>query len=121
MAKVDLLPRKEFIITLDDGKEIKGKYGVWALARFCDKNGNLTIQQLQLRSALDYTIHDMIEMILCAVEQYARENKEPFSYSDVQAGQWIDELGGFGSETVNALSAHQNSDIEKKTIVETPD
>lgn len=120
MAKVDLLPRKEFIITLDDGKEIKGKYGVWSLARFCKKN-DLTIAQLQARASVDYTVGDMIEMILCAVEQYAREHGESFSYNDVHAGMWIDELGGFGSENLNALAAHQSSDIEKKTIVETPD
>jgi len=117
MAKIDLLPRKKFEIALDDGTVIKGQFGTWSVKRYCDKL-KISLGQMQSRTSEDYTLNDLIELILCAVEQHARENALPFSFTDVQACSWIDELGGWESAEVTGLFAHQGSELkaeEKKT------
>lgn len=113
MAEINLLPRKEFEISFN-GTVIKGQFNTWALKRFCDKN-KLTLGQLQSKKPEDYTMNDIIELILCAVESKARKTETPFSYSDVEACEWIDELGGIYSEKLVAVFNHQASEIEVKS------
>lgn len=116
MATLNLLPRKEFEITLDDSTIIKGQFGTWALKRMCDKRGYATLQAL--RDALTDSIGmtDIIEFVLCAVEQKARQTGAAFSYTDVHCGQWLDEIGGINSENFGKLFIHAKDEIEKKTI-----
>lgn len=113
-ASINLLPRKEFEITLIDGTIIKGQFGTWSLQRFCDKRDKLSLGQLQLLKPDDYTIGDMVDMILCAVEYKARKENAPFSFTDVHCCSWIDELGGFSAQPVTDLFNHQSSDVEIK-------
>ena len=120
MASIKLLPRKEFEIILDDNSIIKGQFGTWSLKRFCDKQ-KLSLGQLQEKKPTDYTIGDIADLILCAVEQRARQDKAPFSFSDVECCSWFDELGGIFSAQVTELFNHQSSEVpiipddEKKT------
>jgi len=121
MATIKLLPRKEFEITLDNGNIIAGQYGTWALKRFCDKQ-KLSLGELQVKKAEDYTMGDVMDLILCAVEQKARQDKAPFSWTDVDCGSWIDQIGGIFSPEITKLFNHQASDVstegeEKKTEV----
>lgn len=122
MAKLDLLPRKEFVITLDSG-EIKGKYSLWAIKRFCDKKG-LSLMELQQRlTAEKSTMDDVIQTILCAVEHSQREAGKPFSYSDFDVCNWIEELGGIQSENFLKLQAHayvEEGDEKKSPIDQSP-
>lgn len=114
MATIKLLPRKEFKIVLPDA-EIPGKFGTWALKRFCMKK-NYSLQQLGEALTKNLSIDDMVEFILCAVEQSFRElkSKESFPFTDLDACMWVDELGGISGEKLNELFAHA-SDGEKKT------
>lgn len=117
MASIVLMPRKEFIILIDGQPEIKGKFGTWALKRFClKKNYNL----YQLNTALaNFSIDDAVEFILSAVEQSFRElkTKDSFPYTDVDVCVWIDELGGISSDEVTKLFNHAG-DEQKKTNLE---
>lgn len=115
MAKLNLLPRKEFEIVLDDGKVISGKYGTWAVKRYCDKKG-LSLVKLAEKISVDQTFDDLCEVILCAVEYSCRVNKKEFTYTDVDVCEWIDELGGVLGDDYLRLAAHAGSvDEEKKT------
>lgn len=113
-AKFNPLPRKEFEIELTDGTVIKGQFGTWALKRFCDKlNLTLTEAQEKLQG-----LSGFIDYILCAVEYTARKEKAPFSYTDMDAADWIDQLGGITSENFTRIAAHtadENATEEKKT------
>lgn len=120
---LNLLPRKEFEITLNSGDTIKGKYGTWAAKRFCDKQ-NLSIVQFieKFGEVSKLSFNDIVLLILCSVEYaWRKENRGAFVYSDVDACEWVEELGGFGSEAYNRLFAHFSSDVEsteeKKTEV----
>lgn len=116
-ATVNLLPRKCFEIALEDGTIIKGQFGTWALKRFCDKGG-LTLGEAEekLRG-----ISGIIDYILCAVEYVSRQNKESFSYTDMNVCQWVDDIGGHNSEAFLKLIGHtvdenNTEDVgEKKT------
>lgn len=118
MATIELLPRKEFKIVIDT-QVIPGKFGTWSLKRFCMKKG-YSLQQLGEALSKNLSIDDMVEFILCAVEQSFRElkSKEAFPYNDVDACMWIDEMGGISGGDVNRLFAHAG-DEEKKNQEET--
>ena len=119
MASINLLPRKEFEITLSDGEKVKGQFGTWALKRFCDKQ-KYSIKQAGEKLG-DPSMSDVVEYILCAVEHSARKTGGPFSYTDVQACDWIDQLGGWQGQIFITLFNHSAQedtvadDGEKKT------
>lgn len=114
-ATVNLLPRKEFEITLEDGTVIKGQFGTWALKRFCDKN---KVGLNEAGTALQ-TLGGIIDYLLCAVEYKARLGGDPFSFSDIHACQWADQMGGIDSPDFTALIKHSQDETaggdEKKT------
>lgn len=112
---IELKPRKEFVIKLEDGKAIPGKFGTWALKTFCMKKG-YSLSQLGEALSKNLSIDDMVQFILSAVEQSFRElkSKESFPYTDIDACSWIDEMGGISSEEMTKLFNHA-ADEQKKT------
>lgn len=114
MASIELLPAKEFIIITDAGTQIKGKFGTWALKRFCIKR-NYTLEQLA-EVLKKPNIDDVVEFILSAVESSFRElkTKDSFEYNDIDVCKWIDELGGIASSDLATLFNHA-SDEQKKS------
>lgn len=112
MASLDLLPRKVFEITLGDGKKITGQFGTWTLKRFCDKS-KLSLKHLNDKFVNEGTnLTDTVSMLLCAVEYVCLKNKEPFTYTDIEACDWIDELGGVYSIPVSNLFNHAASELK---------
>jgi hypothetical protein len=87
----------EYILDLG-GKKIPLYFGTWSMARFCELNGNLSFTQMQETFARDISYKHIISLLLCGAEHYARKNKKPFDYSDIDAGDWLDELGGLASD-----------------------
>lgn len=117
-ATLDLLPRKEFTITLEDGKILSGKFGTWALKRLTEKKKTT----LQDSGALLNTFTGLLDYILYAVEYMARKNSEGFAYNDMDVSEWVDQLGGVDGADFSKLVIHMNnevkeSDQEKKTEV----
>ncbi len=109
---LELLPGKEFKITLKSGEIIEGKFSVWAYKRFCMKLG-LSDKKLVARLSEDESSWaDNIEMILCAVEHKQREKGEAFKFTDFHTCQWVEEMGGIGSESYVKLIGHSGSDLE---------
>jgi len=114
--KLELLPRKEFEFTLESGETIKGKHGTWSTKRLCDKKG-WSIMEFMVRfnDTDKLTLDDVCQLLLCAVEyKWRKDEKGPFPYNDMHACEWLEGLGGFGSEKWNELIGHFASDIEEK-------
>lgn len=118
MAELNLLPRKEFEIHFKEAvnpdltnKVIKGQFSLWSVKRYCDKKklslSGLALQMEESSMSLD----DMALMLLCAVEYTSKKNKEGFAYSDIDACDWIEELGGLTGEKYLELMNHANSEI----------
>lgn len=117
MAKIELLPRKSFEISLEDGTKIQGQYGTWALSRFCDKLGT-TVEELGKKLSKGFMPNDVIQLVLCAVEYSSRKEKRSFAYTEFDACEWIDELGGLNGDTgllVAHLLEQGGTDDEKKS------
>jgi hypothetical protein len=88
----------EYILELRNGIKVPLYFGTWSLSRFCELNGNLSFTQMQELFANDISFKHIISLFLCGAEHYARKNKKPFDYTDVEASDWIDEIGGATSE-----------------------
>lgn len=116
---LELLPGKEFKITLQDGSIVDGKFGTWAYKRFCMKLG-LSDKKLVARlSEEESSVFDNIELILCAIESKQRQRGEAFKYTDADICEWVDSVGGIGSETFLKLMAHANSELDSEKKTET--
>lgn len=113
MAELNLLPRKEFEILLKSGVKITGKYGFWPVKRFTDKKGIKLSQLREYLSPANITIDDMCEIILCAIEYLARKEKREFKYTDMDACEWIEEMGGLDSEMYQNLCNHAGDPLEE--------
>ena len=114
---INLLPRKEFEITLSDGTVIKGKFGTWALNKLCiDYKLKLTEVESKLQE-----LPAILSYLLAAVQCNARETGTAFSYTDVHASNWIDEMGGIASENFVKLISWSGEEVkaedEKKSEV----
>jgi hypothetical protein len=111
---MNLLPRKEFEFTLEDGTIIKGKFCLWSIKRFCDKL-KLSLSQLSERLTEEKaTFDDICQILLCAVEYKVRKEGKPFTYNDIDACEWIEHLGGLEGEDYKALMRHAHAEDEKK-------
>lgn len=116
-AKLDLLPRKVFELTLEDGTVIQGQFGTWALKRFGQKK-NLGLVKLMEVFKDDPKIDDMLEFVLCAIEYKEREAGKPLTFNDLKLCKWLDDYTAeAGDEGVLAkLFNHATSEEpEKKT------
>jgi hypothetical protein len=117
MATVEILPRKVFIITLENGDKIHGKFGTYALRRLClHKKFN----DAQLYEAFTTRLLEILpEYLLFAAENYFRELKikESFPYDEIDACNWIDDMGGLSSKCVIDLCDYAAESIagEKKS------
>lgn len=102
-ANLNLLPRKEFELTLSDGTIVKGQFGTWALARF-GKKKNLGLDQIfqlfykpevgedgKVVNTAHPQITDMIDFILSAVEYKEREAGEALTFNDLKLSKWVDD------------------------------
>lgn len=119
-AKLDLLPRKTFQIKLETGEVIEGIFGTWALFRFC-KIKKIGLDGLT--SVLDgFELDDIVQFVLCAVEQSCREAKKPFNYTDADLCKWIDQIeGGMGVPLINIFkhfTADESGDEKKSEQLE---
>jgi hypothetical protein len=121
-AKLELLPRKCFSLTLTDGTVVNGQFGTWALSRFGQK------KKLSLPKVIELfeepQTMDIIEFVLCAIEYKERQSKQPLFMDDLKLCAWIDDYAAETGETgiLIKLWAHANStdapdipESEKKT------
>lgn len=88
----------EIKLQLSGGKELPLSFGTWALSRFCELNGDLSFTQMQQLFASEISFKHIISLFLCGAEHYQRKNKLPFDYTDIDAAEWLDEIGGMTSE-----------------------
>jgi hypothetical protein len=84
----------EYLLELKNGQKVPLYFGTWSLSRFCELNGNLSFSQMQDVFSKDISFRHIISLFLCGAEHYARKNKQPFDYTDVDASDWIDDIGG---------------------------
>ena len=97
------------------------RFCTWSMMRFCEKENDMTLQELLEAVSKTLKLRQFAMMLLCAAEAYAVEKKEPFNYTLDDAAFWIDDLGGINGKGVqDAISVmigsmtSSKSDEEKK-------
>ena len=112
----------ELKLKLSSGKELPLYFGTWSLSRFCELNGNLSFTAMQTLFASEISFKHIISLLLCGAEHYARKNKLPFDYTDIDAADWLDEIGGMTgdqfSEVMTAIAktinpSYQGIEVKK--------
>jgi hypothetical protein len=115
MINLELLPRKVFEITFEDGSKVQGQFGTWALKRFTDKK-KISLQQVS-DVFNNLSLGDAIDFILCAVEYKQREAGAPL-LSDMKLCEWADmyadqQGSASGAEVLATLIMHSSSEEKK--------
>lgn len=102
-----LQQRGYYTIKLGDGKQIPLRFCTWSLMRFCelnktvDESGKLvpmTLFELQTELTSGMTLKGVSSLLLCASEWICIQDKKEFTYTEIDATDWIDELGGIASD-----------------------
>ena len=100
------------------------RFCTWSLKRFCETNGNLTFSQLLEKLSGSLSLTDITNLLLCAAEyQYVKE-KKPFPFTDLDASDWIDEMGGINGAAflkvlnvaVSSIAGNLEESGEKKRV-----
>ena len=92
-----LQQRGYYTIKLGDGKQIPLRFCTWTFKRFCELNGNMTLSQLQDALSTGMTISGFVSLLLCASEYTCIKDKKEFTYTEFDATEWVDEMGGIAS------------------------
>lgn len=87
-----------YTIELSDGNKIPVCFGTWSLARFCELNGNLSFTAMQDLFSNEISYKHIISLLLCGAEHHCKKHNLPFNYNDVEAADWIDDMGGMLSD-----------------------
>jgi hypothetical protein len=92
-----LQQRGYYTIKLGNGKQIPLRFCTWTFKRFCEINGNMTLTQLQDALSSGMTLSGFVSLLLCAAEYLCIKEKQDFTYTEMDASDWIDEMGGIAS------------------------
>lgn len=98
-----LQQRGYYTINLGDGTQIHLRFCTWTFKRFCEINGNMTLSQLQDALSSGMTLSGFVSLLLCAAEYMCVKEKKEFSYTDMEASDWIDEMGGIAGSGFVAM------------------
>lgn len=116
-----LTERGYYQIVLSDNTIIPIRFSTWTLKRFCELRNNLTLSDLfDVLGASGGTLNDFVLLVLCAAECAAKEKKQEFNYTDFDACNWIDEMGGLAGdkfiEMTNVLKTSMEGEQSKKNM-----
>lgn len=89
-----LQQRGQFSIKLGDGNKIPLRFCTWTFKRFCEINGDMTLMELQQTLSKGMTLSGIVSLLLCSAEYVCLKEKREFGYTDIDASDWIDEMGG---------------------------
>lgn len=92
-----------YTIELSNGNKIPVRFCTWSLKRFCELNGNLSLKELQDALGEGITLERFISLILCAAEYVCVKEKKDFIYTEMDASDWIDEMGGISGKGVRDM------------------
>lgn len=93
-----LQQRGHYTIQLSNGQKIPLRFCTWTFKRFCEINGNMTLMELQDALSKGMTLSGFVSLMLCAAEYMAIKDKNEFSHTDIDASDWIDEMGGISGK-----------------------
>lgn len=116
-----LQQRGYYTIELSSGEKISLRFCTWTFKRFCEINGNLSLKEFQELMMNGFSLSQFISFVLCASEYEFAKTDRPCPYKEIDASDWIDDLGGFASphfidmmQTVSNSFGGNNNHVQKK-------
>lgn len=121
-----LQQRGYYTIELSDGGKVPLRFCTWTLKRFAELNNNMSLVEMSsaLKDGLGYG--SMASLLLCAAEYVCIKEKREFSFTELDACDWIDEMGGLSGAgflamvnvIVQTYSDSENQNGQEKKILE---
>jgi hypothetical protein len=76
-------------------------FNSYALQKYCNQKG-IEMEDLynMVREGTAFKSSELPALLLVAAESYALYNKQPFTFTELDAFGWIDSVGGFNSSKV---------------------
>lgn len=114
--RVELLPKGMFLITLESGVTVKGRFSMFALDRFAQQKELNSYLELIPKITMGMTIKEYAELVVVALEDYYREDFEQCAVTiDGKRERWtaqlvmdeiFESMGGLGNEQSLSLFKH---------------
>lgn len=122
---VELLPKGgQFIITLEDGTKLKGRFSIEALSRFMEAKGIDNYLDLVTKIGAGMNLHDYCDIIMYALADYPNSEPEITGYNRKRIAKIVDEeWNGIQSDEFwklmkHALSRLMTAKPEKPKVLE---
>lgn len=105
--KLALEPRGVFVITLESGQIVKGRFSMHALNRFCEQQKIESYLSLWEKIVLGMTLGNYADLILIALQDYYRLDTAqcPWNVEKIM-DDILDPMGGAGSDEFLSLVKH---------------
>jgi len=81
-----------------EGQTITLYFRTWTFKRFCDLNNDLSFSAMLEILRDDISFDKLIQLILCAAEYGCKKENREFKYTDFDACEWADTLGGISGK-----------------------
>lgn len=108
-----MLKQRGFYLLEREQGNVGLSFKTWTFQRFCEKSGDISFQQMIDLLSGGIGIKQMADLLLCAAEyQYVKDQK-PFPYTNFDACEWIDELGGInGTAFMDVITVASNALVD---------
>lgn len=113
-----------FELKLSNGEVIPLKWGYYAMKRFA-KRATLTPEDyFNIVTSMHKLLLEVDVILFCAAEYAAASLGKPFTYTEVEVSEWIDDCGGLvaGGQVIQFLeymgNSHAVNTTEKKATEE---
>jgi peroxiredoxin family protein len=118
------MQRGNYTVHLSNGEKIEMRFTTWGFKKFCKDKG-ISVDELfeYIGNGLMRT-EDVIQFMLIGTEYLAFLKKEEFKYTEFDACNWLDDMGGLTTQKVIdiayiIMSALIDKDVEQvKELVE---
>lgn len=84
-------------------KDVTIRFCTYSIKRFCERNGNMTLADFFNLLSGSMTLTQLIDLMWCAGEAYALEQKKEYAATDYEVSEWFDHIGGIGSQGYHDL------------------
>lgn len=106
---IELMPKGKFLITLESGIKVKGRFSMYALDRFAEAKGAKSYADVLVKITMGMSIREYAELVVYALEDYYRDDTEQCRVMvDGSNKRWtadlvmdliFESMGGLGNKT----------------------
>lgn len=105
--RIELLPKGEFSIKDAGGQQLRGRFSMYALNRFCKSAKVESYLALFQKLVFQMTLEEYAELVMIGLQDFHRGQPNTAPITSIEAiMDLIDDLGGVSSQEFNDLIRH---------------